>query len=438
MNTSQEFISIQRQVLSTLIQYPHLFGRYAEKLRSVYFTEPAFEQLLSAMRSLNQAHATFDLHLLRNELKKESEEANLVLIAEIANEIAEPADLERKLNALKEYTTRRMFYELGETLVNKSMESDIPVSDLHTTLSNCMRALSGMKTVGTTESLKEILSRIKISSESDESYTWFDSNLQAYLGSIEPGELIVIGARPGIGKTAFLHTQLLHLASHHQAPVGYINIIENERILIAKLLKASGVDLKDAENENFFLNGKTWPIYLCSNLGGTQLKNIKDAAYFLKYKYDVKVLAIDCFQQITYQSKMNYRDYELGLVVQELKKIAKEVDVAILLTSQLSRSAERRGFVANPMLYDLKETGYLEEVADKVLLLNRYAYYGINVYEDGTPTGNDSKVIIAKNKYGEIGEVVLSFDGLKGVFSSKTKPPSFKFDFPAGRLADFE
>ncbi|MFN5884586.1 MAG: DnaB-like helicase N-terminal domain-containing protein, partial [Bacteroidota bacterium] len=118
MNTSQEFISIQRQVLSTLIQHPHLFGRYAEKIRLVYFTEPAFKQLLLVMRSLNQAYATFDLHLLRNELKKESEEANLVLVDEMANEIAEQADLEIKLNALKEYTTRKMFFELGETLFN--------------------------------------------------------------------------------------------------------------------------------------------------------------------------------------------------------------------------------------------------------------------------------------------------------------------------------
>ncbi|MCE2787366.1 MAG: DnaB-like helicase C-terminal domain-containing protein [Bacteroidota bacterium] len=438
MNTSQEFISIQRQVLSTLIQHPHLFGRYAEKIRLVYFTEPAFKQLLLVMRSLNQAYATFDLHLLRNELKKESEEANLVLVDEMANEIAEQADLEIKLNALKEYTTRKMFFELGETLFNKSMDSDIPVADLQTTLSNCMQVLSGMQSVGNTESLKEILNRIKISSESDESYTWFDSNLQAHLGSIESGELIVIGARPGIGKTAFLHTQLLHLASHHQAPVGYINIIENERALIAKLLKASGEDLTKAENENLSLNGKTWPIYLCSNLGGTQLKDIKNAANFLKYKYDIKVLAIDCFQQITYQSKMNYRDYELGMVVQELKKIAKELDIAILLTSQLNRSAERRGYVAIPMLCDLKETGYLEEVADKVLLLHRYAYYGINVYEDGTPTGNDSNVLIAKNKYGKSGKVLLSFDSKLGKFLPKAQPLPMVFEFPANRLTDLE
>ena len=162
------------------------------------------------------------------------------------------------------------------------------------------------------------------------------------------------------------------------------------------------------------------------------------AARYLKYKYDIKVLAIVCFQQINYKEKLWYRDYELGLVLQRLKQLAKELDVAILLTSQLSRGAERRSANALPMMTDLKGTGSLEEVADQVLLLYRYAYYGITKHQNGKPTGDASKVIIAKNKEGQTGDVKLWFDQEHVRFVPIEQEAPFVFEFPANRLVDLD
>jgi replicative DNA helicase len=228
------------------------------------------------------------------------------------------------------------------------------------------------------------------------------------------------------------------LACHNKVAVGYINLIENERNLIAKLLKAMGINHASQIKQDATLDAEYWPIYFSNQLPGNDINELVAAAKYLKYKYDIKVLAIDCFQQINYKEKLWYRDYELGLVLQRLKQLAKEIDVTILITSQLSRGAERRSTKSLPMMADLKGTGSLEEVADQVLLLYRYAYYGITEYHKGKPTGEDSKVIIAKNKDGQIGDITLEFDREHVRFVPIEREAPFVFEFPENRLADLE
>ncbi len=433
-----KWIAAQQRVVKVLLQQPRLFLRYAEQLREDYFTEPNLKLLIRTMHTLHGTFGIFDLYLLRNSLHYELDETTLATLHQWSAAVVESDDITYDISLLKDYAARRLVHDLGKLLQQKSFNDEIEVSELKDYIHTYTRMLDEMQPASQTESLKQILDRIQIENSVANNCTWFDTQLQDYLGNLDPGELVVIGSRPGVGKTAFIHTQLVHLACACKIPVGYINLVENDHNLVLKLLKVSEGCRDELKHDTLPDHEQPWPIYISNNLAGSRFRDIKAAANYLKYKYDIQVLAIDCFQQITYQPKMNYRDYELGQVLKEIKRMAKEMNMAVILTSQLSRMTEKRGYLGMPVLSDLKETSYLEEVADKVLLLHRYDYYGITVYEDGTPTGNDSNVLIAKNKYGKSGKVLLSFDSKLGKFLPKAQPLPMVFEFPANRLTDLE
>jgi replicative DNA helicase len=438
MKPQQDITLIQYQVLSTLVQQPHIYVQYAENLREVYFTETSFKQMVLAMHAIYNKLGTFDKYLLRDYLVKEVAAYDVKWLDALDYPMLELSDLKEALNTLKDQSVRRLFHELGLGLLQKSFDTQIAVSELKNNLQDYLYQVNEFMPAGNVQRLDEVLNHIKQTKIQTTQLTWFDEALQAHLGNLVSGDMVVIGSRPGMGKTAFLHTQLLHLACNNNAEVGYINLLENQQNIIAKLLKAMGKIRGNDETAEANTPVEPWPIYFTNQLPGNDIDELVAAARYLKYKHDIKVLAIDCFQQINYKEKLWYRDYELGLLLQRLKHLANELDVAILLTSQLSRGAERRSTGALPMMTDLKGTSSLEEVADQVLLLYRYAYYGITDYHNGKPTGEDSKVIIAKNKDGQIGDVTLGFDREHVRFVPIEQEAPFVFEFPGNRLADLE
>lgn len=434
MNPNQDITLLQYQVLSTFVQQPNLFVRYAERLRISYFAVGDFRELINAMLQLHNNIGVFDEHLLRDYLIKQNAQTDLTWLDTLDYEMLELANLDEAVETLKSHALRILFHELGINLLQKSFDAQVKVADLKRVLQQRIHDIDELLPANYTERLLDVVKRIQSNVVKTTGLTWFDKQLQAYLGNLEYGELVVIGARPGMGKTAFLHTQMMHLAKQHNTPIGYINLIEKEEVLVSKLLKVCNENQTNQPEIN--TEEQPWPIYLSNRILDNHIDEVCAAAKKLKYAFDIKVLAIDCFQQITYAPKTSYRDYELGLVLQRLKKLARELDVVLLLTSNVSRAAERRGYASSPNLCDLKDTSSLEEIADKVLFVYRYAYYGITEYEDGSSTKNNSKIIIAKNTDGHTGEVNMLFDGSNCKFASANKPPDFQFEFPANRLSD--
>ena len=434
MNKNQDISLVQYQVLSTFVQQPHLFMRYAERLRVSYFAEGDFRELMHAMLQLHNNIGVFDKHLLRDYLIKQDAQTDLTWLDTLDYEMLELANLDEAVEILKNHALRSMFHELGINMLQKSFDAQVEVAKLKRMLQQRLHDIDELLPANYTERLFDVVKRIQTNVISTSGLTWFDRKLQIYLGNLELGEMVVIGGRPGMGKTAFLHTQMMHLAKQHQAPMGYINLIENEQTLVAKLLKVSGEG--QTNQPEIAIEEQTWPIYLSNGILDNHIEEVCAAAKKLKYMFDIKVLAIDCFQQITYTPKTSYRDHELGLVLQRLKILARELNVVLLLTSHVSRAAERRGYNAVPMLSDLKDTSSLEEIADKVLFVYRYAYYGITEHEDGTSTGAESRIIIAKNTDGDVGEVSMLFDSENCKFTAMKPPPPF--EFPINRLSDLE
>jgi replicative DNA helicase len=241
-------------------------------------------------------------------------------------------------------------------------------------------------------------------------------DLDKISGGFGLGEFIIIGARPGMGKTKFLN--YLAIQGARNFPILYFALDSGKESFMFHLLSSlTEIDYNYFQNNR--LSTAQWtliervkadienlPIYISDEV-------IKSMHAFRvlceKYINDhgVKVIFID-FLQLLGSNRYRYqRDLELGYVSRELKNLAREKNVCIIATSQLSRSCESRGGDRKPILSDLRESGSFEQDADKILFLYRAEYYGFLEDENGISTKNSIEIDVAKNRNGYTGRATV-------------------------------
>jgi len=241
-------------------------------------------------------------------------------------------------------------------------------------------------------------------------------------------DLIVIAARPGMGKTAFVLGSAL-AAARAGHPVGIFSLEMSKIQLVKRMVSASSDGLhsnmlfKHGMRDKAGQSDKYWqqyhevvrdleqlPIYIDERIDG--LYELQAKARRLKSQYNIEMLIIDYLQlvEITGDKKQRNREQEISTITRRLKQLAKELDLPILCLSQLSRQVETRGD-KRPRLADLRESGAIEQDADLVCFLYRAEYYGIPELLDGSPSANMGEVEIAKHRNGGIGTVIVGFDG---------------------------
>lgn len=252
-------------------------------------------------------------------------------------------------------------------------------------------------------------------------------------GGLLKGELTIIGGRPGMGKTQFVVTLCTNIAAIAK-PVAYIslelsNFLVSNRF-IGNLSKVSSRELLKGdlkEQEEFNVKAAVTklnhlPIYVYDQYQSS-IFSILERCRQLVSEQKVEAIFIDYLQLITANSKRFNREAELGLITRELKKLAKELGISIVATSQLSRNVENRpGGSKRPQLSDLRESGAIEQDADKVIFLYRPEYYGIEIDENNEPTRYVMEVIIAKNKSGTLDTIKLMTEKYFTGFKKYTGP----------------
>lgn len=237
-------------------------------------------------------------------------------------------------------------------------------------------------------------------------FTTFDS----VFGGLCKGEFTVVGARPGMGKTQWLVNMSYNMASQN-IPCGFICLDLSRELLINRyishLTKIPQQDLLKGKHSSERLVaiadaagalGEA-PLYIADQF----ISNIESlsATCTKLVNHKVQVIFIDYLQLITGSSRRQNRDAELAQVSRTLKLLAKQHNVSIVASSQLSRQVENRpGGSKRPQLSDLRESGAIEQDADKVLFLYRPEYYGLEVDENNEPTRYLMEIIMAKNKSG--------------------------------------
>ena len=234
-------------------------------------------------------------------------------------------------------------------------------------------------------------------------------------------DLIIIAARPSMGKTAFVLSMARNMAVDHEAGVAFFSLEMSSVQLMMRLIIAetglSGNDVKSGRltpEQWRHLEAATKPLgaapLFIDDTPALSVFEFRSKARRLKIHNDIKIIIIDYLQLMTgNQDSKGNREQEVAFISRTLKAIAKELNVPVIALSQLSRATEMRGGSKRPQLSDLRESGAIEQDADIVAFIHRPEYYGINQDENGMPTAGLAEIIIAKHRNGAVCDVNLRF-----------------------------
>ena len=256
-------------------------------------------------------------------------------------------------------------------------------------------------------------------------FKYFDQEF----GGLSLGELVVIGGRPAMGKSLFVVNLVSNICN--QESILFLSFDLTPSVLTARLLSdRTGISVTKIINNQLIDSDKELLKDAAKTLEKSKLfisdvgvGNINDAIQIIKdhvTAFQTKIVVIDYLQLLGIGKYNTGREAEIGHICRLLKMCAKELNICILLLSQLSRAVEVRGSSKRPQLSDLRDSGSIEQIADKVWLLYRPEYYMIDELDDVERTSSYAIMIlcVAKNKNGRIGESYFKRDGRFTRFSS--------------------
>lgn len=239
----------------------------------------------------------------------------------------------------------------------------------------------------------------------------------------QPSDLVIIAARPGMGKTSFILSAMRNAAVDFQKSTLIFSLEMSAVQLVLRLISGEA-EIESQKIKNGQLADYEWESLLdkTDNLAKSKIYiddtpaisilEVRAKSRRLKSQHGLDLIIIDYLQLMTGNAGKNgNREQEIAGISRALKQLAKELEVPVIALAQLSRAVETRGGDKKPMLSDLRESGSIEQDADQVLFLYRPEYYEITEDEEGNPTKDSADVMIAKNRHGALDTVKLKFEG---------------------------
>ena len=260
----------------------------------------------------------------------------------------------------------------------------------------------------------------------------------------QPSDLIIVAARPGMGKTALTLTMARNIAVDQNIPVAFFSLemssvqlitrlISSETGLSSEKLRTGKLEKHEWEQLNVKVKSLEKAPLFIDDTPSLSIFDLRAKARRLASQYGIKMIMIDYLQLMTAggSQKGGNREQEISMISRNLKALAKELNVPVIALSQLSRAVETRGGSKRPLLSDLRESGAIEQDADIVAFIYRPEYYKIEEWddEDHSPTEGQGEFIVAKHRNGGLDNIRLKFIGHLGKFDNLED-----FDTPFGEF----
>ena len=396
---------------------------YTEEHRVIY---RAIESLSAELKPIDLYTVTERLKV-RKELKKVGGASYL---AQLTQKVGSAANVEFHAKIIAQKYVQRELIRSATEIQRRSYDEDQDVTDLigfaegeifKVAEGHVKRSVQNAKDI-----LAKALAQIEEASKNTSAFNGVPSGFMA-LDRVtmgwQPSDLIIIAARPSMGKTAFVLSMARNMAIDHQAPVAFFSLEMSAVQLMMRLIVAeTGLYSNDIKSGR--LTPEQWrhlesatkplgtaPLYI-DDTPALSVFEFRSKARRLKIHNDIKIIVIDYLQLMTGSQETKgsgNREQEVAFISRTLKAIAKELNVPMIALSQLSRATEQRGGSKRPQLSDLRESGAIEQDADIVAFIHRPEYYGMNTDENGMPTAGMAEIILAKHRNGAVCDVKLRF-----------------------------
>ncbi len=426
---------LEENVLGALMLDANALNTAIELLHEEYFYKPEHQVIFRAIHKLFEMNQPVDMLTVTNQLRQSGEleaAGGAFHISELTSHIVSAAHIEYYARVLSEkYISRELIRVSTETITSAYDETTDVVDLLDKTEGHLMdindkNFRSDFHPVG--DLVLAATAQIDEASSSEGGVAGIPSgftDLDRLTAGFHPGTLIILAARPAMGKTAFALSMARNMAIDHKKPVAFFSLemtgVELAMRLISGEAQIPGDKLKKGELQPFErtqLQVRTQALndakLFIDDTPQLTIYELRAKCRRLKQHHDIQMVFIDYLQLMSAGSDMlsrtGNREQEISTISRQLKALSKELDIPVLAMSQLSRAVETRGGTKEPMLSDLRESGAIEQDADIVMFIYRPEYYGITEDDKGSTVGM-ADIILAKHRSGSVGRARLRFQG---------------------------
>lgn len=422
-------IDIEEAVLGALLLEPNAVADVLDVLVPECFYKESNRKIYKAISALASKHAPIDIFTVAQELKKTEdleEVGGPVYLSQLSLKIGAAAHLDYHTKILVQKYIQRELISISYEVQKDSFDDSLSVDDLLDSTQQKIFNLADRNMKRETQSVQDIINEAidelqAVQERTDglsgvpSGYTGIDRVTYGWQAS----DLIIIAARPAMGKTAFVLTMARNMSVEHKVPVAVFSL-EMSSVQLVKRLMVSETGLssekirggkKLEEHEWVQINDRLnslsqAPLYI-DDTPSLSIYEFRSKARRLVSSAGVKMIIIDYLQLMTGPPELKgMREQEVSSISRSLKAIAKELNIPIIALSQLSRAVETRGGAKRPQLSDLRESGAIEQDADIVMFIHRPDYYGMA--EDQSQVGL-TEIIIAKHRNGSVCDVQMRF-----------------------------
>jgi replicative DNA helicase len=425
---------LEEAVLGAIMLEKSAFDTVIEILKAECFYVEANQRIYRAMTSLAQKSLPIDLLTVVEELKMK-EELDLVggpyYVSRLTNSVVSSANIESHARIILQKFIQRELIRVSGEIIGDAYEDSTDVFDLlddaegklfQITNNHLRKNFDDINTV-----LVKTIQRIEDMRNRDEDITGVATgfpSLDKLTYGWQPTDLIILAARPSVGKTAFALNLVRSAALHPTKPtaVAFFSLEMSASQLVQRILSAeseiwlekiSRGKLEEHEMKQLYKKGierlSNAPIFI-DDTAALNIFELRAKCRRLKNKHNLGIIIIDYLQLMSGagDSKNTNREQEISRISRDLKGLAKELQVPIIALSQLSREVEKRKEGAKiPQLSDLRESGAIEQDADMVMFLYRPEYYDITANEMGESNKGETYVKIAKHRNGSLDTIKL-------------------------------
>lgn len=430
-------LEAEKAVLGAILINPVSMNRVIEILNPDFFYSPSNRLIYDAMFTLYNQNKPLDALCLSDYFQNQNKLDDIggrEYLSELMLDTVLSSNIEYYANIIKENALKRKLIWAGSSIIEETYKNPTAQDSLEIA-EKFIFEISQQKTSQEIEPLTNLLmetvEKIEFRCNNKGAYTGVPSGfyeLDNMTAGFQKSDLIILAARPSMGKTAFALNIAQNIAIRQNVPV-VIFSLEMSKIQLAQRVVCAEAEIDAQRVRMGELQPNEWerisnvlntlhqaPIMI-DDTAGVSVSDIRAKCRRLKMKYpDMGMILIDYLQLIEDRSS-NDRNQQISTISRGLKSLARELDVPIIALSQLSRKVEDRTD-KTPMLSDLRESGAIEQDADVVMFIFREEYYD----KENPEVKNKAKIIVAKQRNGPTGNFDLIFQGSTTRFKNKLQP----------------
>lgn len=441
---------LEEAVLGAIMLEKDALATIIDIIRPDAFYKDAHQIIFQAITKLFAKGEPIDILTVTNELRFSGEleaAGGPFYLAQITNRVASAANTEFHARIILQKFIQRELIRISSEIIQDAYEDTTDVFQLLDRAENQLFSVSENNMRRNYLDMQTLILEAKKRIEqahtqsNDGHFSGVASGfteLDRITGGWQPSDLIIIAARPGMGKTAFVLTMARNAAIGTKTPVAVFSLEMSSIQLVTRLISAeaqlSGEKLRKGTLENYEweqLNTKITPLIdapiFIDDTPSLSIFELRAKCRRLKAQHNIQMVIIDYIQLMTagIDRGSGNREQEISTISRSLKSLAKELNIPVIALSQLNRSVEQRPN-KKPLLSDLRESGAIEQDADMVVFIYRPEYYNQNVDESGASLAGHAEVSIAKHRNGALADVKLRFISRYATF---TDPEENTYDY---------